>query len=96
MKKFLLGLVATVTFAAPLALVATPAEAANAPCMTRAEFRKIHKGMTVRQVKRIVGSAGRITLSSPPMVIRDHKTCTAFHVANVGYWSGKVQSKTYI
>ena len=96
-KKFLVSLAATTTLAAPLALVATPAEAAgNPPCMTRAEFRKIHKGMTVTQVKRIVGSAGRISLSSPPMIIRDHKTCTAFHVANVGYWGGKVQSKIFI
>jgi len=97
MKKFLVGLVATTAVAAPLALVATPADAAaNAACMTRAEFRKIHKGMTVTQVKRIVGSAGRISLSSAPMVIRDHKTCTRFHVANVSYWGGKVDGKLYI
>ena len=78
MKRILLGLAASAAVAAPLALVTTPADAAtNTPCMTRAEFARIHTGMTVTQVKRIVGSAGSVSLSSPPMVIRNHRTGAA-------------------
>src|SRR4051794_31426868 len=96
-KRILLGFATSVAVAAPLALVATPADAAtNTPCMTRAEFTRVHTGMTVAQVKHIVGSAGSVSLFSPPMVIRNHRTCTAFHVATVSYWGGRVSSRLYI
>jgi hypothetical protein len=98
LKRFILGLVATTAVAAPLAVISTaPANAAgNPPCITRAEFRKIHNGMSLTQVRRIVGGTGRVSLSSPPIVIRDFKTCTAWHVSNVSFWSGRVDSKLYI
>jgi len=98
MKKSVVAIDATLAVAAPAALTAVPAhaEGKNPPCITRTEFKKIHKGQTLTTVKRIVGSAGKVSLSSPPMVIRDFKTCTPFHVSNVGFWSGRVQSKLFI
>jgi len=80
-----------------LAGVAPSASAAGNPgCITRSEFRRVKNGMTLTQVKRIVGSAGRVSLSSPPIVIRDFTTCTRFHVSNITFWSGRVDGKLYI
>ena len=78
-------------------LVATPAEAAsNAPCITRPEFNRIHNGMSLTQVRNIVGSVGTVNLSSPPLVIRGFKTCAPYHVSNVSFMSGRVSGKLYI
>ena len=98
MKKIIATAIAAVAVAAPLTIVAaTPADAASSsPCITRAEFNKIRNGMNLTQVTRIVGGKGRVSLSSPPIVIRDFKTCSTFHVSNVTFWSGKVDGKLYI
>jgi hypothetical protein len=92
MKKAIVGLVLA---AGLIGSTAIPASA-NTPCIARAEFRRVKMGMTLTQVKRIVGSRGRVSLSSPPIVIRDFKTCTAFHVSNITFWSGRVDGKLYI
>lgn len=98
MKRTIASIVLAGTIAAgSLGFGTTAAQAAGNPgCITRTEFSRIHNGMTATQVKRIVGSLGRVALSSPPIVVRDFTTCTRFHVSNVSFWSGRVQSKLYI
>jgi|SRR5215467_8199842 len=81
----------------PVVGTVAPAQASNPPCMSRAEFKKIHKGMSLTKVAHIVGSRGKVTLSSPPLVVRAWKTCpNPFGNASVGFWSGHVQSKLFV
>ena len=65
MKKSLLGLVATAAIAAPITLVATPAQAdAGSPkCMTLREWRKIKDNDTMSRakVRQITGIYGKVT-----------------------------------
>ncbi len=76
MRKFLIGLMATLSIAAPLAVAAGPAEAAtNTPCATRAEFKRIHVGQTVPTTQRIIGSKGRVTIAGSFMSQRQWKVC---------------------
>lgn len=98
LKRFILGLVATTAVAAPLAVISTaPANAAtNPPCITRTEFGKVHRGMSLTQVKHVVGGTGKISLSSSFMTIRDFKTCAPWHVSNMTFQNGRVTSKLYI
>lgn len=100
MKRLIAGLVVTAAVAAPLAAVGPADAAVNRPCITRAEFRHIRTGMTLTQVRRIVGSSGRIDLDGGSgayrLVVRTHQTCSAWHVSNVSYMGGRVSSKLYI
>jgi hypothetical protein len=96
MKKLIAAALVAATLGTGV-LAASPASAGSNPgCITRTEFRRIKNGMTLTQVKRIVGSGGRVSLSSPPIVIRDFRTCTRFHVSSVTFWSGRVDGKLYI
>jgi hypothetical protein len=63
MKKILLGLVALVAIAAPITLIATPAEAgSNTPgCVSKAEWSKVHSGMSPQRVHDIFGTYGKVT-----------------------------------
>jgi hypothetical protein len=65
MKKLITTLVATVALTGGgLSLGTVAADAApvvakkNAKCITKPEFRRIHKGQTITRVKKIVGGAG--------------------------------------
>lgn len=98
-KATLIALMAVLATGVGVVATTAPANAAtkhNSPCITRAEFGKVHNGMTLTQVKRIVGGTGRISLSSSYMTIRDFNTCTAFHVSNMSFIHGRVSSKLYI
>lgn len=107
MNRFITAAVATVAVAIPVVAVAAPAQAAanSSACMSRAEFRHVKHGMSVAQVKRVVGSAGKVSVSSQAggyrFVIRDFKTCAAWHVSNISFdakpgGSLRVSSKLYI
>ena len=101
MKMTVLAAAAVLAVAAPVALTAAPANAAtkahhNPPCLTRAEFNRIHQGQSLPTVAKIVGSKGRVSLGSSFMTIREFTTCTAFHVSNVSFQHGRVVSKLYI
>ncbi|WP_139983444.1 hypothetical protein [Nocardioides litoris] len=57
-------------------------ERAGQGCVTKAEYRKIKKGMTVAKVKRITGTKGKQVSSSPlpggqVVVGRAYKACTS-------------------
>lgn len=77
-------------FALPLMLVAgmlsattSAANAANPRCITKAEFRAIHKGQSPTRVKHIVGSRGKVSITSSisgyKSVIRDFHACSPFN-----------------
>jgi hypothetical protein len=61
---------------------AAPAErAASKGCVTKAEYRKIKKGMTVAKVKKVTGTNGKQVSKSPLgdgrfVVGRAYKACT--------------------
>lgn len=98
MRRLALAATALVAVAAPIAVVAAPASAAyNPPCATRAEFRAIHTGQSLTKVASIVGSRGRVSMSSPYVVIRQWKTCgNPYGNMTIGFSGGRVQSKIFI
>lgn len=87
MKKLVLALAALATLLVGTTLIATPAEAATNPsCITKTEFRKVTKGMSITRVKAIVGSTGSQTYYDggypgsygwPAEQWRDHKQCNS-------------------
>lgn len=99
MRKIILAATAVAAVAAPVALSVAPANAAtrNAPCMSRTEYRHLHSGLSVAQVQRIVGSKGRLSMSSSYLSIRQWNTCSnSFGVATIGFINGHENSKSYI
>lgn len=95
MNKIIAATVLAATVAVPVA-VAAPSQAANSACITRPEFTRIHHGMTLTQVGRVVGGKGHVAVSSGSFVIRDFRTCAAYHVSNVSFQHGRVSGKLYI
>lgn len=69
----------------------------NGKCATRAEYRRIKRGMTLTKVKRIVGSKGQLNFSSSVVKVRQWATCSnEYGVMTVGFnGRGRVQSKSY-
>lgn len=97
MRRIIIAAVAAAAVAAPVLATTAPANAANPPCMSRAEFRQIHQGQSLATVARIVGSRGAVSLSSPPLVVRHWKSCSnPYGSGSIGFWSGRVQSKIFI
>jgi len=66
MRKFLLLLTALAAVAVPSLAVTAPANAdAGSPtCITKAEWRKVHQGMSRARVQQITGVWGHITSSA--------------------------------
>jgi hypothetical protein len=61
------ALAATLSLAAaPAVLLASTAEAANATpgCITKAEFRAVKKGASLKEARKIIGAQGKVTSSS--------------------------------
>jgi len=98
MRRVVLALVALVAVAAPVTVAAAPANAANnPPCMSRAEFKKIHVGMNPTRIKAIVGSSGRLTMNAGWTKIRQWKHCgSMFGLGQVSYTGGHVNNKLMI
>lgn len=60
MKKLLVALATSFALLAPVA-VASPAQAADNPYVTKWEFRKVRPGMTMARVRRIFDIPGKQT-----------------------------------
>jgi len=77
---------------------AGPADAAQA-CMTRAEFRHVHMGMTLPRVARIVGSRGHVFSVTESgdhrYVIREWPVCGSDSAAAFGFANGHVRSRMW-
>lgn len=76
------------------------AAAANPSCMTQREFRAVHKGQTVAQVARIVGSRGHVEASSRAgtytMQVRSWRTCSPFGAASAVFTNGRLTVKSAV
>lgn len=95
LRKIIVALTTLVAVAAPVALVATPAEAANTPCMSRTEYNRVRVGMPASTVFAIVGGKGRVSMASSYLTIRQWKNCAnAYGVGTIGFVNGRVQSKS--
>lgn len=81
MKKFIAAAALAVTTSAPLVALAPAAHAdAGSPgCVTKAEYRKVKKGMTPTQVKNRFGTNGKITstfnFDGYRSLTREYKAC---------------------
>lgn len=69
----------------------------NDKCATRKEFKRVKRGMTLTKVKRIVGSKGRLTVSSSWLKIRQWDNCSnPYGVMTIGFRNGRVDNKSFI
>ena len=76
MKKILLALAAITAVAAPVALAAAPANAAPArPCVTKAEWSHVHRGLTRNDVLARTGAWGTTTTVHPGETIAVYDRC---------------------
>jgi len=101
MKKILVGLAATATIAAPIAITA-PAQAnpGSPGCVTRAEFKRVdtngRDASTRTQVTRMFGTRGRITSTGSGGTSVEYKTCAGdpmWSYADVNFDNGKAWFK---
>ena len=75
----------------------TGTASANGTCMTQREFAHIHKGQTVAQVARIIGSAGHIETTARAGTItaqvRSWHTCTPHGAGSASFLNGRLTAK---
>lgn len=90
MNKYLKALVVaavSVTFLVP----AVPASAAG--CVSKGEFRQVHRGMTVSRVHRTFGTSGRQTFRHGTITIRRYRPCPRHSRIQVSYRRGHMTAK---
>jgi len=96
-RKIAIEVVALAAIAAPLALVATPAEAASSAvpaCATRAEFNRVRVGMPVSRTQAIIGGPGRVTIAGSFMSQRQWKVCgSAWSYVTLTFLQGRLDNK---
>ncbi|GAA5147949.1 hypothetical protein GCM10023340_21130 [Nocardioides marinquilinus] len=94
MKKILAATVAAATLGLTTVTV-SPADAAPSKgCVTRAEYKKVKKGMTKARVHSIFGTSGQRVTMSGGVEGRGYKVCTSKTGAvGVAYSKGKLASK---
>lgn len=90
MSRILALAAASVGAAAAVLVPVTAASANTTPtCITRAEYRNVHKGMTLDRIKRITGIAGHRQVFSTSgrysSQIRNFKTCSQFSVVTMAF-----------
>ena len=72
----------------------TPAHADTPGCVTKAEFRKVHKGMKMRRVHRIFDTKGQ-PAAFTTSITRIYSPCKAMGSVTVKYRSNhRVKSKS--
>ena len=91
-------LLATFTAALTTAAVLVPVPAAQAAgCISRAEYRTVHKGDSKATVARKAGIAGTRQVFSTSggytFEVRAYKTCTPFSVVTMGFDNGRMSNK---
>ncbi len=95
-SKIAAALVAGVLTSAPLVL-ASPAWADTPGCVTRAEFKKVSKGMTQQRVTRIFDDPGKLSsyydYDGVVYTTRDYNPCAKDASVSVDYKNGRVTSK---
>ena len=98
MRKTLAGaLTAVALVAGPVAIAAAPAEAAGSAVVTKSEYRKIRKGMSITRVHRIFDTRGKQSFHMSGYQSREYRTTKRYGFVMVdferrgGEW--KVSSK---
>lgn len=90
MNKYLRAVVVavvSVTFLVP----AVPAGAAG--CVSKGEFRQVHRGMTMSRVHRTFGTSGRQTFRHGSITIRRYRPCPRHSLVRVYYRRGHLSAK---
>lgn len=97
MKKSLCVLTLAV---ACVGVLAPTAHADTPRCVTRAEYERVHNGMSKRRVHRIFDIRGRrVAISSSGGItseIRRYRTCRSNSAVSVAYGNGRVTAKSAI
>ena len=85
-----------------LVIASTPATAAqDSPgCVTKQEFRKVHKGMTKSRVHRIFDNRGHrqafAQSGGHTAEIRSYRPCSRFSAVAVSYGYGRLDAKSAV
>ncbi len=92
------GLSVFVLAAALLTAVGTPTQGTPGPCVSRGEYRQVHRGMTRHHVHRVFDTRGRRTAFSRndefTFEIRRYRGCPRHTAVSVGYGNGRVKGKS--
>ena len=71
----------------------TPAQADTPGCVTKGEYRNVHKGMTKKRVHRIFDTRG-VRTAFTTSEIRHYKPCNAYGTVQVSYRDGRLIAKS--
>lgn len=95
MRNLITTLAVAATLGSGLAVATSTAAEANTPCATRAEFRQIHRGMTVHRTQQIIGSRGRVTMAGSWLSQRQWHACSGSgaYWVTLTYASGRLDNK---
>jgi hypothetical protein len=99
MKKTLCALALALAVAS-VGVLAPTAHADTPHCVTRAEYERVHDGMSKRRVHRIFDIPGRrVSISSSGGLtseIRSYRTCKPNSAVSVAYGNGRVTAKSAV
>src|SRR5262245_43737181 len=99
MKKILAIIVTAVALAVPTVVLTAPPASADTPgsssyppgCVTKQEFRKVHRGMHKKRVHHIFGHRGVFADGGAGGYARSYMQCNHRHVAILEYTDGPHQ-----
>jgi len=91
MKK----LISVLAIAVASVTLSVPAAQANTPgCVSKAEYARVHKGLSVTQVSNLFHTSGRVTRHpGPARVIRRYDPCPRHSIVRVTFRRGNVSGK---
>ena len=91
-KKMAAALAATAVASFGVVALAPAASADTPGCVTRAEFRQVHKGMTKTRVHRVFDTSGRRQAIAHSggytSEIRSYNPCSRYSAVSLGFDSG--------
>ena len=90
MNKFLRALVVGVVSAT---LLVPAAQADAAGCVSKGEYRHVHRGMAMSRVHRIFGTHGRLAVKVGRISVRRYSPCPQHSIVRVYYRKGRVSAK---
>jgi hypothetical protein len=93
MKKLSSALVIAV---ASVTLVVPAAPATAGGCVSRGEFRQVHRGMPISRVHRVFDTRGRLDLRVGRISIRKYNPCPRRSAVSVTFRRGRLTAKVGI
>ncbi len=75
-------------------MTAPPASADTPGCVTRAEYKSVHRHYSQLRVRHIFDTPGKLSYQSGSYKTREYNTCTKYGYVAVSYRHGRVISKT--